>query len=360
MAVASVYIWLPTGIEHTLGIGHGALDLTTERGDNYYITWLNSTRGGCSGSGSYGGFTSGSREASKQVGFAKIRGSDGKIIDNPNRLGSGQTYGLDDDMRKNVFRFPRYVEAGMTEAPPNYSFDVPVYHLPARNPDDNLFGVSGRRIERFWKKLLALPPGHSKRHYGALSTKQNCNGVVVEALLAGGLWMYATPPDNTIYQDARTLMRWVKKASERCHEMNEQHKLIVLSQRQAGEDGPRPLLGDQRRIPTPQQWQQESEEGIAWYGRRKEQIALLDGIIRDYHSAKAKNDRKKMFRLLLEMQTQIYDHLVRKPKSDRRAAVLSLAKRVYVVIEDLLTADDDNLQQLNPNPNQGVQAEVLV
>src|SRR5262249_33550184 len=161
---------------------------------------------------------------------------------------------------------------------------------------------------------------HPERLFGMLSTTRSCNGVVAEALLSGGLWMYATPPDNTLFQDARTLLRWAEEARDRIEAMNNEYNAIAPQLAQSGG-----MLNHQKpTIPTLKEWQTESDKGVSFWSRRIEQVATLDTLITLYHQARARDDRPAEFRILMAMQVQIYSHLTRKPKSDRRHAVLDL------------------------------------
>jgi hypothetical protein len=350
-ASAHVFVWLPhKTVENTLGIGHSAVQISTAEGSSYYITWLNGKVGGCGISGVQGGVKQQGTEASKRVGFATIRDKKGKEVPNPDAVGSPTTIDFTRDCQANAFRFPELRER---EVPPNYAFDIPVSVVPARNADDNLFGVSVHRMERFWKHVLMLPPGHPNRRYAALSTRLNCNGVVVDALLVGGLGMFAKPPSNCIYQDARTLVEWVEKATGRIKEMNKQHAEIM--QVVGGSNDP--IRFADRTIPTYEQWKKDSDKGIAFYARRKEQIEQIDMYIRLYHRALRENNKRMQADFLFLMQMEIYSHLTRKPKSDRRQAVLNLAKRVHAAMQDLFLEHDravDDGIHFDRNPGSDV------
>src|SRR5262249_32697699 len=164
--------------------------------------------------------------------------------------------------------------------PPHYTIDLPAALLPPRAGED-LFGVSICGIKRYWDRLLALPPDHPERVYGMLSTTRNCNAVVAEALMAGGLWLYATPPEHTLFQDARTLLRWAERGRDRIEAMNKEYKTITLQLARSGGS----LKPQKPTIPTLQEWQTESDKGISFWSRRVEQVAMLDSLITQYHQA---------------------------------------------------------------------------
>jgi hypothetical protein len=348
-AQATLCIWLPGGYRHVLGAGHGGLEVEDEKGKTFYVTWLPANAGGSIAQKRMVSLQG--MEPHKKVGFKKIRNpADGKIIDNDQARGSGNEVTLEMDKAAHNFMNPNFHANGVI-GPPHYMIDIPVAQLPGREPGRKLFGVSIRGIKRYWKNLLALPPDHPERVYGMLSTTRNCNAVVAEALMAGGLWMYATPPDNVVFQDARTLLRWVETARDRIEAMNEEHDVIAQQLAISGR-----LLGRQQQtIPTLKEWQTESDKGISFWSSRIEQVAMLDRLIPLYHQARARNDRPMEFHYLMGMQVQIYLHLTRKPKSDRRQAVLNLARRVYAVLGQFLEHEEelpthyDDLRHLRAN-----------
>jgi hypothetical protein len=243
---------------------------------------------------------------------------------------------------------------------PTHTFEVPIAVVPAKTPTDTLFGVSVHRMERFWQRVLQAPPGSSLRRYAALSDFNNCTGVVVDALLNGGLGHYAAPPSNFVYQDARTLAEWVEKAVERIKDMNDTRWGVMATCR-GYRDGGVPV----RTIPTLQEWKKASDEGISFFARRKEQIAEIDNCLSLYHRAVGKQNKGSQIHALHLVQRHIYSHLTRKVNSDRHYAVRDLAKRVNAVLEDLLAEHDraedtTNLNAPPENNNPGEEVSYVV
>jgi hypothetical protein len=355
-ARATVCIWLPGGFKHALGAGHGGLEVETASGKTFYVTWLPANSGGSIAQKRM--LTLQGMEAHKGLGFAQVRDrATGKIVANDRARGTGQEVNLQSDSAAHNFMNPNF-HANNVVGPPHYMIDLPGAKVPP-GPGENLFGVSIPGIKNYWKRLLALPPDHPERVYGMLSTTRNCNAVVAEALMAGGLWMYATPPDNTLFQDARTLLRWAEKALDRIEAMNNEYNTIAPQLAQSGG-----LLDlEKPTIPTPKEWETESDKGISFWSRRIEQVATLDVLIGLYHHAHARDDRLAEARLLMGMQVQIYSHLTRKPNSDRRQAVLNLARRVYAVLgrlfkkEEERTAHYDDLRLIRSD-NEVIQLEI--
>lgn len=333
-ARATVCIWLPDGVHHVLGAGHGGLEVEDDQGKTFYITWLPANSGGSLSHRRL--VTAQGMEASKRVGFSTIRDrATGKVVPNDHALGSGKEVNLDSDSAAHNFMNPNFYRHGVV-GPPHYSVDLPGALLPPRAGED-LFGISIRGIKQYWGRLLSLPPDHPERNYGLLSTTRNCNAVVAEALMAGGLWMYATPPDNTFFQDARTLLRWAETARDRIEAMNAEYRTIAPQLARSGGV----LNPQERTIPTLKEWQTASDKGISFWSRRIEQVATLDTLITLYHHARTRGDRPAECRLLMGMQVQIYSHLTRKPNSDRRQAVLDLARRVYAALDQFFKAEEE-------------------
>jgi hypothetical protein len=322
---AKVCIWLPNGFSHFMGIGHASLKVMTPDGEKLYITWLLSGSG-CSGaSGSGGQSKSQGTEAAKCLGFTRIRNRHtGAIVNNPDSLGAPTVFSYRDD------RFANANRMGLNDpnaaASANYKISLPVQKIPCLAPDDNLYGVNVSNMARWWRELLDLPPGHPRRRYAALSTDQNCCGVVVRALQVGGLGMYADPPCNVLYQGAKTLLNWARAGANKIIEMNIQARQVAIQLQ-----GLPPLTPEQRGMPTLEVWKRISYVGP--FARRKEQIAAIDRLIPKYHAAQQQNDIESKFRVLVEMHCQIFSHLTQKPTSDRRPAVLFLARVVTNLIQ---------------------------
>ena len=321
-----VCIWLPNGFSHRAGIGHAALKVMTPEGDKYYVTWL-SSGSGCSRSGGSGGMSkSQGMEASKMLGFAQLRNRHtGQLEDNPNALDTHMVFDYTADRYANAGRMG--VTGWGAQASANYKISIPVMTMPCVAPDDNLHGVNIYRIVTWWKGLLALPPGHPRRRYAALSTDQNCCGVVVRALLYGGLGRYEEPPCNLLYQGARTLLNWARTAAEKATAKNAAAAQMARHIQAQG-----PLTPEQRAIPSLDVWKRISYVGP--FARRKDQVAVIDELIPKYHAADLRHDEGQKFTFLCRMHDAILSHLVEKPKSDRRPAVLFLGRIVRELIAE--------------------------
>lgn len=85
------------------------------------------------------------------------------------------------------------------------------------------------------------------------------------------------------------------------------------------------------QIPDYKGWETLSNKKVT-FGRRTEQIAALDILIKDLPLRK-KNENK--FVVLSRMQTEICSHLTTKGDSDRKEAVEELGARVTKVLDSL-------------------------
>jgi hypothetical protein len=316
MAWVKVHVWMYGGFHYLIGNGHGSVEVNAGPGEYYYITWLNNNMG-----------KSLSGPAAEPLGFRQIE-RNGKLYQNPASYIGGdpsKIHSYEDD------------EAIFGNRP-RIDCDVPAAQYNPGKTGYQLFGVNVKRMVKFWKYLLALPPGHLERRYSLLSTRHNCDGVVVAALLEGGLDWYEPEPGNIVYSDGRTLIQWVQKAARRITEMNAQHQEIRAEL--MGDNMEHPTQPVPRAVPTYEDWKKKSDKGIAWYGQRKMQIAFIDDHIKEYWRAVQTNNVGAQFRRMFKILWYACDHLKHKAKSDRRGAVLWLAKRVQGALEDLVTAHD--------------------
>ncbi|HEY7311276.1 MAG TPA: hypothetical protein VH643_18080, partial [Gemmataceae bacterium] len=187
------------------------------------------------------------------------------------------------------------------------------------------YGVDVERIKNFWLKRQS-----TVTNYTFLSKTENCTGCVVGALQAGGLDDYFVRPQNKVVQDVTSLFNWAKAAKKRIKLANRREMFVdVLMQQlttkhalwivQKGE-------GVIRTIPSLEEWKKESDKNVRFstIARRRDQIALLDKLIQDYHKA---TDMDTQFECVVKMRCQIYHHVTTKSTSDRREAVERLGVR---------------------------------
>jgi hypothetical protein len=211
---------------------------------------------------------------------------------------------------------------------PDYKAHVPLLSI---SPDGIKYGVDVNRIEKFWLDRL-----QSETPYSFLSKKNNCTGCVAEALKAGGLGYFADLGGNPLAQDARSLRVWAQKGEEKLDRLNKTQSTIDATMNM--------LFGKHSNcrnagVPTLQEWVRDSDSNVKFqpFAQRKDQIAKLDVLIRDYPSARTDLER---FASLIKMQSEVYSHFSTKPNSDRKDAVSKLGARVTGALRRLNLGDD--------------------
>jgi hypothetical protein len=172
----------------------------------------------------------------------------------------------------------------------------------------------------------------------------NCCGMTALALGIGGLSAFATPPSNTVYQGSRTLIEWVEKAVKKINTLNEQRKLIRSSAEYTN-----PNLKAWSRMPGLETWKKASWVMV---GSRKDQIAKIDTILkagvppvpqrRSSYASVLGSEQNPVLETYARLYELCFNHLASKPKSDRREAVLKLAKTVEMLSSAMIDNDSDS------------------
>jgi hypothetical protein len=81
-------------------------------------------------------------------------------------------------------------------------------------------------------------------------------------------------------------------------------------------------------------WRRESYVGKL--ARRKEQVKQIDRLLPQYHALRwdIHDNAIQKSRILLEIIKQIQDHIINKPRSDRRDAILTLGAQCLNVLRN--------------------------
>ena len=337
MGRATLWITNNGRAAHVIGANHAGLELDTDDEGSTYVTWDGAGRN----QRSVGCGPSFKGQVAWRLGHQQRKGRDGNIENNEY---ARMTTAADEGFTKEgAFQNPKF------HGFPAYSCDIPVSDLAEQGFDNftganNLWGLSIEPIRDWWETIMAMSPDDPKRIYSKLGTWEdfdkgkgtNCCGMVALALGIGGLSGFAEPPSNIIYQGSRTLITWVEKAVKQINKLNTERNLI-LSQ---------PGYRDANAwntLPSLEAWKAESK---VTFGGRKDQIAEIDKILgggtrpqkASYStlvsvlSAAASADLKKY----VDLYELCFNHLVSKPTSDRRRAVLKLAKTVEKVSNEIL------------------------
>lgn len=326
MSTATLWITNNGRMAHMIGANHAGLALYHEGYGPTYITW----DGGGRNQRSVGCGVNFKGQVDWRLGHRRADGSAAPAI---TAARDGFSGGLQN---------PRYHNF------PAYACDIPVSDLAARDFDFNssqrLWGLSIDPIVEWWGNIMAMPPDDPKRIYSKLGTWEdfdrgkgtNCCGMVALALGIGGLSGFAPPPDNMIYQDSRTLIDWVGKAVKKINTLNRERN-VILSQPGYTQAEPWDTL------PSLEVWKAESK---VTFGARKDQIAEIDAILAggtrpsnapystlvSVLSSEVSPELKKC----ADLYQLCFNHLVSKPTSDRRRAVLRLAKTVEKVGNEII------------------------
>jgi hypothetical protein len=291
---AIVCVWMPQLNQldrigmRILGVGHAAIRLFTEKGEQY-ITWS-----------------------------ANGHPLERSTMDRDPELGTPNLgFERDKGRMRNFFG----------QKMPDYTVDLPRLTVSQNGVK---YGVNLKRIKKFWKDRL------EQQTYRFFSKTDNCTGCVAEALKAGGLGYFADLRENPFAQDARSLRIWAQQGFEKLEQLNNVQTTIDATMnmlfakhtncRNAG-------------VPTLQEWVRDSDSNVKFqsFAQRKDQIAKLDVLIRDYPTARTDLER---FGSLIKMQSEVYSHFSNKPNSDRKDAVSKLGARVTGALRRLNLGDD--------------------
>jgi len=338
---ATLGVWMQDGrLKQMMGYGHAGLEIPS-KGKWIWVTWNGSPDPINKACGSVG-MTMMKMPAHIDVGFDQYR----------NRR-SG-------DMQPNTrfaWNYPGrdgFGEEKGSRGEPTTSIEITVANAKATGRAKNFYGLFTKEIEDWWSDLMTLAPEHPRRQFRLLSTGRddnlrNCCATVVEALKLGGMEIYCPAPTNILFQGSNTLVRWVRDCQARIDELNEQRNQII-SQADwelvpcLSNGVPQPDFADEYDLPSQAVWKKLSEvkatlrTGLA---RRHEEVARIDDLLPRYHAARAARapgNAAPWFSLLTQIQQQCFMHLAGKPTSDRRMAVMGLAKQVLAIVQGFKNA----------------------
>ncbi len=203
------------------------------------------------------------------------------------------------------------------------------WSLPLRNPQDVLScGLDGKHMIEWWRNFKA-----STTNYRLLSKEKNCDAVTVNALIAGGADSYAKLPAPWFVMSAAELNQWIPEVRQQIIRWQDhldaarnllQQKLqdnLLTSDNLSLHNA---LTGN--NVPTVAEWKRKSSVRI---GRRREQILHIDKLLDEYWRVGAGNltpwqmNVKKRI-ILTRILHHVYLHLLKKPTSSRRDAVIYL------------------------------------
>lgn len=338
---AKLVVWMQDDrFKQMMGYGHAGLEVPGT-GKWIWVTWNGSPDAINKACGSLG-MTAMTMPAHIDVGFDQYRNR---------RTGAMQPN------TKFAWNYPGrdgFADEKAGRGEPTTVIEITVANAKATGRAKNFYGLFTKEIEEWWTALMTLAPEHPRRQFRLLSTGRddnlrNCCATVVEALKLGGLESYHPAPTNILFQGSNSLVRWVRACQARIDELNEQRNhIIALADWQAtpalNNGVAQPDLADEYDLPSPAVWKKLSEvkaslrTGLA---RRHEEVARIDTLLPQYHAARVARtqaDAVPWFALLTQIQQQCFMHLAGKPTSDRRAAVMGLAKQVLAIVQGFKNA----------------------
>ena len=247
---------------------------------------------------------------------------------------------------------------------PQHIIDIPSFDDRNLQQGQQVIGLCEANMRDWWRLYSNTVINRNTHHqYKFVSNRFNCSAVAMAGLVAGGssgfvkpskAWFYYTPNDIRDY--AFDLRNKLNEMNDQAIQINAQllaqYRSYPPARRQVGgiDYLHRTLAGDKRvfDIWSEADWRRESGRNV-FIGRRKEQVAAIDTHIRDYWSRGQEWDEtnyvyKSM--ALAEILTQVQDHIIKKPNSDRADAVLKLGSQCMMVVKDRAARNYDWEAQL--------------
>ena len=181
-----------------------------------------------------------------------------------------------------------------------------------------------------------------------VSTSRNCCSVVYRALTIGGASYYRSKWRKSVYLTPPEVYDYVERLAETIAELNRTNGAIARSMTELGAKlKGLTISGANVELPTFAEWIAMSKVKaglLTGKASRKEQIAVIDRLLQDYHEAGPwpgdddydedaiyRRDNKAASLCLIIGQAST--HAALKPKSDRRHAVAALLTRGWQVLK---------------------------
>ena len=203
-----------------------------------------------------------------------------------------------------------------------------VVHIPCMS-STIFWGLDSFAVWNYWKRIMQLPPKHPRRLGYDDAGFDNSVGIIVSALQEGwkglfddgigdgdGIFAFLPPSINQ-------LKVWVESSLKQINQLNEQYEapLYKFSNRKdlpIVTSSKLQVKMKRRNLKSLTAWITDSK--VSW-GRRRGQVKKIDQLLPLYHAA---NRSKLRLFYLTKIELEVIDHLEKKPKSDRRKAVLRL------------------------------------
>lgn len=278
----------------------------------------------------------------------------------PLRPGQVRTNRLSNTLTKS----PTQVEVGTQSYAFNYGqiFNEPddICEIPAIDAmGGTQLGLDVERIYHWWMgfdagsagvnaQARAGVPGARAVPWKKVSTSRNCCSVVYRALTIGGASYYRSKWFKSVYLTPPEVFAYAEKLADTIDELNRTNGAIARSMAELGAKlKGLTVSGANVELPSYAEWIAMSKVKVGLLtgkASRKEQIALIDRALQDYHEAgpwPGDDDydedaiywRDKKAASLCLIIAQASTHAAIKPKSDRRHAVAALLTRGWQVLK---------------------------
>ena len=335
--------------------GHLGLAVEADAGKTY-ITWVPEGR-----SGEPGATQALQDDFRVQTGIATdVRNQAFALDMGPLRAGQVRTNRLSNTLTKT----PTQVQVGTQAYTFNYGqiYKQPdlMCEIPAIDATGGTrLGLDVERIYHWWmgfdvaSKTLnaqakAQQVGARVIPWKKVSTSRNCCSVVYRALTIGGASYYRSKWRKSVYLTPPEVYDYVERLAETIAELNRTNGAIARSMTELGAKlKGLTISGANVELPTFAEWiaMSKVKAGIlTGKASRKEQIAVIDRLLQDYHEAGPwpgdddydedaiyRRDNKAASLCLIIGQAST--HAALKPKSDRRHAVAALLTRGWQVLK---------------------------
>lgn len=235
---------------------------------------------------------------------------------------------------------------------PDDVIDIPTIDDNGAAITDQKVGLCEANLKSWWDIRSDAKANSKSRNirpyyrFKLISKKYNCASVATAALLASGCGLFLKPSKPLfaispvdVLNYARKLQRKITKINATLQTVQSQALANFQNFRQNRYVDDALVNGD---VWTVEAWRQASAVAV---GRRKEQVARIDQLLEGYwaRGAWSRYNSADKESYLEEILVQIQDHILQKPQSDRRVAILKLGVQVQAKLDERTraAAEDD-------------------
>lgn len=202
--------------------------------------------------------------------------------------------------------------------------------LPAYRLDGRFWGLSMSRIVKWWDAFKLQAP-----HYQALS-RQNCAGVALMGLAAGGSEAFVELPSVAIYAEPAQVERYAQMLAvqfDRMEAWSNEFDAEIRTEAAMGRltnDG----TGETKDgLWTLERWKARSALGPL--KPRSSTIRAIDDALADFHAADWQAGYKAKWSALVRVFMNVVTHRQNKAQSERSGAVLNLGQQVLALVRNM-------------------------